>query len=145
MRPTLCKWILAWPLTSVLETDNIKAMYDGIKQAFGPAQNKTALLKSAIGELIRNRVQQIANLVPRTLFPGFGGGKAPRRTRLQMARWLNISLIGTPERIWCPKRPCITPFSDYLFWRSWTVDLLKRSWKKLWVCLHLDSKSARLG
>ena len=69
MRPTLCKWILAWPLTSVLETDNIKAMYDGIKQAFGPAQNKTALLKSAIGELIRNRVQQIAQPRPQDTFP----------------------------------------------------------------------------
>ncbi|XP_076456338.1 uncharacterized protein LOC143290704 [Babylonia areolata] len=37
------------------DTGNIKAMYDGIKQALGPTQKKTAPLKSATGEVIQDR------------------------------------------------------------------------------------------
>ena len=37
------------------DTSNIKAMYDGIKQALGPTQKKTAPLKSATGEVIQDR------------------------------------------------------------------------------------------
>ena len=41
-----------------MDTGNIKAMYDGIKQALGPTQKKTAPLKSATGEVIQDREQQ---------------------------------------------------------------------------------------
>ncbi|XP_076443949.1 uncharacterized protein LOC143282234 [Babylonia areolata] len=43
------------------DTDNIKAMYDGIKQALGPTQKKTAPLKSATGEV--NSRQQMERWV----------------------------------------------------------------------------------
>ena len=45
------------------DTGNIKAMYDGIKQAFGPTQNKTAPLKSATWEVIQDREQQMEHWV----------------------------------------------------------------------------------
>ena len=45
------------------DTGNIKAMYDGIKQALGPTQQKTALLKSATGEVIQDRKQQMERWV----------------------------------------------------------------------------------
>ena len=41
------------------DTGNIKTMYDGIKQALGPTQKKTALMKSATGEVIQDREQQM--------------------------------------------------------------------------------------
>ena len=45
------------------DTGNIKAMYDGIKQALGPTQKKTAPLKSATGEVIQDREQQMERWV----------------------------------------------------------------------------------
>ena len=42
---------------------NIRAMYDGIKQALGPTQKKTAPLKSATGEVIQDREQQMERWV----------------------------------------------------------------------------------
>ena len=45
------------------DTGNIKAMYDGIKQALGPMQKKTAPLKSATGEVIQDREQQMERWV----------------------------------------------------------------------------------
>ena len=38
---------------------NLKVMFDGIKQALGPTQKKTAPLKSATGEVIQDREQQM--------------------------------------------------------------------------------------
>ena len=38
-------------------------MYDGIKQAFGPTQKKTAPLKSTTGEVIQDREQQMERWV----------------------------------------------------------------------------------
>ena len=38
-------------------------MYNGIKQALGPTQKKTALLKSATGEVIQDREQQMDHWV----------------------------------------------------------------------------------
>ena len=34
---------------------NLKGMYDGIKQAIGPMQSRTAPLKSAIGDAIKDK------------------------------------------------------------------------------------------
>ena len=45
------------------DTSNIKAMYDGIKQALGPKQKKTTPLKSATGEMIQDREQQMERWV----------------------------------------------------------------------------------
>ena len=45
------------------DTGNIKAMYDGIKQALGPTQKKIASLKSATGEVIQDREQQMERWV----------------------------------------------------------------------------------
>ena len=45
------------------DNGNIKAMHDGIKQALGPTQKKTAPLKSAIGEVIQDREQQMERWV----------------------------------------------------------------------------------
>ena len=45
------------------DTGNIKAMYDGIKQALGPMQKKTASLKSATGEVNQDREQQMERWV----------------------------------------------------------------------------------
>ena len=45
------------------DTGNIKATYDGTKQALGPTQKKTAPLKSAIGEVIKDREQQMEHWV----------------------------------------------------------------------------------
>ena len=45
------------------DTRNIKAMYDGIKKALGPTQKKTAPLKSATGEVIQDREQQMERWV----------------------------------------------------------------------------------
>ena len=45
------------------DTGNIKAMYDGIKQALGPMQKKTSPLKSATGEVIQDREQQMEHWV----------------------------------------------------------------------------------
>ncbi|XP_047478074.1 uncharacterized protein LOC125031403 [Penaeus chinensis] len=42
-----------------VDTGNIKGMYDGIKQAMGPTQKKIAPLKSAAGEVIQDRTQQM--------------------------------------------------------------------------------------
>ena len=48
---------------SQLTPANIKAMYDGIKLALGPKQKKTAPLKSATGEMIQDREQQMERWV----------------------------------------------------------------------------------
>ncbi|XP_072854784.2 uncharacterized protein LOC110072917 [Pogona vitticeps] len=45
------------------DTSNIKGMYDGIKQALGPIQKKSAPLKSAAGVIIQDRAQQIERWV----------------------------------------------------------------------------------
>ena len=45
------------------DTDNIKAMYDGIKLALGPMQKKTAPLKSATGKAIQDRERQMERWV----------------------------------------------------------------------------------
>ena len=45
------------------DSSNIKAMYDGIKQALGPTQKKTAPLKSATGRVIQDREQQMQRWV----------------------------------------------------------------------------------
>ena len=45
------------------DTANIKAMYDGIKQALGPPQKKNASLKSATGKVIQDREQQMERWV----------------------------------------------------------------------------------
>lgn len=37
--------------------ETLKGMYDGIKQALGLIQKKTALLKSITGEIIQDRVK----------------------------------------------------------------------------------------
>ena len=42
---------------------NIRGMYDGIKKALGPMQNKTAPLKSATGEVITDQGQQMERWV----------------------------------------------------------------------------------
>ena len=42
-----------------VDTGNIKGMYDGIKQALGPIQKEIAPLKSATGEVIQDRAQQM--------------------------------------------------------------------------------------
>ena len=44
------------------DTDNIKGMYDAIKQAFGPIQKKS-LLKSATGMIMQDRAQQMERWV----------------------------------------------------------------------------------
>ena len=44
-------------------TGNIRGMYDGIKKALGPVQNKTAPLKSSTGEVITNKEQQMERWV----------------------------------------------------------------------------------
>ena len=44
-------------------TGNIRGMYDGIKTAMGPVQNKTAPLKSSTGEVITNKGQQMERWV----------------------------------------------------------------------------------
>ncbi|XP_063598208.1 uncharacterized protein LOC134774742 [Penaeus indicus] len=44
-------------------TGNIRGMYDGIKMAMGPVQNKTAPLKSTIGEIITDKGQQMERWV----------------------------------------------------------------------------------
>ena len=36
-------------------TDNLKGMYDGIKQALGPMQSQTAILKYATGNAIKDK------------------------------------------------------------------------------------------
>ena len=45
------------------DTGNIKAMHDGIKQALGPMLKKTVPLKSATGEVIQDREQQMERWV----------------------------------------------------------------------------------
>ena len=44
-------------------TGNIRGMYEGIKTAMGPAQNKTAPLKSTTGEVITDKGQQMERWV----------------------------------------------------------------------------------
>ncbi|XP_063595337.1 uncharacterized protein LOC134772300 [Penaeus indicus] len=44
-------------------TGNIKEMYNGIKMTMGPAQNKTAPLKSTTGEIITDKGQQMQRWV----------------------------------------------------------------------------------
>ena len=44
-------------------TGNIRGMYDGIKTAMGPVQNKTAPLKSSTGEVITDKGQQMERWV----------------------------------------------------------------------------------
>uniref|UniRef100_A0ABM5FF36 Uncharacterized protein n=1 Tax=Pogona vitticeps TaxID=103695 RepID=A0ABM5FF36_9SAUR len=45
------------------DTGNIKGMYDGIKQALGPLQKKSAPLKSTTGVIIQDRAQQMERWV----------------------------------------------------------------------------------
>ena len=45
------------------DTGNIKAMYDGIKQALGPTRKKTAPLKSSSGSIIQERDKQMERWV----------------------------------------------------------------------------------
>ena len=44
----------------LVDTGNIKGMYDGINQALGPIQKKSAPLKSTTGMIIQDRAQQMA-------------------------------------------------------------------------------------
>ena len=44
-------------------TGNIRGMYEGIKTAMGPIQNKTAPLKSTTGEIITDKGQQMERWV----------------------------------------------------------------------------------
>ena len=44
--------------SSVL-TGNLKGMYNGIKQAIGPMQSRTAHLKSATGDVIKDKFKQM--------------------------------------------------------------------------------------
>ena len=46
-----------------MDTGNIKGMYDGIKQALGPIQKKSAPLKSAKGVIIQDQAQQMERWV----------------------------------------------------------------------------------
>ena len=46
-----------------VDTGNIKEMYDGIKQALGPIQKKSAPLKTATGMIIQDRAQQMEDWV----------------------------------------------------------------------------------
>ena len=41
------------------DTGNLKGMYGGIKQAIGPMQSRTALLKSATGDAIKDKSKQM--------------------------------------------------------------------------------------
>ena len=57
-----------WPeLSEVIQTaaitGNIRGMYDGIKTAMGPVQNKTAPLKSSTGQVITDKGQQMERWV----------------------------------------------------------------------------------
>ena len=57
-------WLqLCSQIQNAADTGNIKVMYDGIKQALGPTQKKTAPLKSATGEVIHDRDQQMERWV----------------------------------------------------------------------------------
>ena len=50
-------------IQSAADLGNIKGMYEGIKQALGPTQKKTAPLRSAMGEIIKDREQQMKRWV----------------------------------------------------------------------------------
>lgn len=57
-------WIeLRENLQTAAETGNIRGMYEGIKKALGPAQSKTAPLKSSAGEVITDKAQQMERWV----------------------------------------------------------------------------------
>ena len=62
-RPSQCAsdyWLqLCSQIQIAADTGNIKAMYDGIMQALGPMQKKTASLRSTTGEVIQDREQQM--------------------------------------------------------------------------------------
>ena len=45
------------------DTGNLKGMYDGIKQAIGPMQSRTAPLKSATGDAIKEKSKQMEHWV----------------------------------------------------------------------------------
>ena len=50
---------LSQTIQTAAANGNIRGMYDGIKTAMGPTQNKTAPLKSTTGEVITNQAQQM--------------------------------------------------------------------------------------
>ncbi|XP_038059300.1 craniofacial development protein 2-like [Patiria miniata] len=53
-------WLqLCSSIQTAANVGNVRGMYEGIKQAIGPTQNKSALLKSATGEVIKDRDQQM--------------------------------------------------------------------------------------
>lgn len=53
-------WVeLSGGIQTAAATGNIKAMYDGIKRAVGPTQNKSAPLKSSTGEIIVDKGKQM--------------------------------------------------------------------------------------
>ena len=53
-------WLQLCNLTQVcIDTGNLKSMYDGIKHAIGPMQSRTAHLKSATGDIIKNKSKQM--------------------------------------------------------------------------------------
>lgn len=57
-------WLnLCSSIQSASDTGNIKAMYDGIKQATGPHIKKTAPLKSSSGEIISDKAKQMERWV----------------------------------------------------------------------------------
>ena len=57
-------WLqLCSQIQTAADTCNIKAMYDGIKQALVPTQKKIAPLKSATGKVIQGREQQMERWV----------------------------------------------------------------------------------
>ncbi|XP_069191971.1 uncharacterized protein [Procambarus clarkii] len=53
-------WLrLCFSIQTAATVGNIRGMYEGIKQATGTTQNRTAPLKSATGEIIKDRDQQM--------------------------------------------------------------------------------------
>ena len=57
-------WLkLCAKIQTAADTGNIRGMYDGIKQALGPSQKKTAPLKTAEGDVIQDRDKQMERWV----------------------------------------------------------------------------------
>ncbi|ROT60751.1 hypothetical protein C7M84_021675 [Penaeus vannamei] len=50
-------------IQTAADTGNVRAMHDGIKQALGPTQKKSAPLKSTAGEVIQDRAKQMERWV----------------------------------------------------------------------------------
>ena len=59
-------WLqLCSSIQTAASAGNIRGMYDGIKQAIGPTQKKMAPLKTAAGEIIKDKEQQMNRWVER--------------------------------------------------------------------------------